>query len=353
MVLSVVERRIGKRRATAPPPQPPPSRVVPALSALAFGGVLFGLGSLLLRRLRRPRAVRARIASRPAQGGSLTPRPAQGGAADAPAARREAEQVRQLMPTAAPRPRSRVTRAQPPQAAAPREGGAPPRKQHKVRRGCSFQSLGSFELLLPTGASLPHTRQPLTRRPPAVAGAVGGRVPPGAAARDDRWLANGRALCGASTPLRGASPSDTPHAACLRRHYVPCMRLRRPPAVRRSYQSAKRRRKRPNPKAFASDALLTRFHRCFQVQIGRVASNDFVINDTEVSSQHARLAWDTAASVWQLVRAAQCREPARLAGTASVSPVHTACQRLRRAWFAALMRSFRGRLTLVHSTGLV
>jgi hypothetical protein len=51
--------------------------------------------------------------------------------------------------------RSRVTRAQPPQAAAPREGGAPPRKQHKVRRGCGFQSLGSFELLLPTARPCP------------------------------------------------------------------------------------------------------------------------------------------------------------------------------------------------------
>lgn len=93
MVLSVVERRIGKRRAAAPPPPPPPSRVVPALRAVAVGGVLFGLASLLLRRLRRPRAVRARIASPPAQGGSLTPRTAQGGAAEARAARREADQV--------------------------------------------------------------------------------------------------------------------------------------------------------------------------------------------------------------------------------------------------------------------
>jgi hypothetical protein len=84
-----------------------------------------------------------------------------------------------------------------------------------------------------------------------------------------------------------------------------------------------------------------------------VASNDFVINDTEVSSQHARLAWDAAASVWQLVRAAQCREPARPAANAGLSLVPTACLRLRRAWFAALMRLFRGRLTLVLSTGLV
>jgi hypothetical protein len=41
---------------------------------------------------------------------------------------------------------------------------------------------------------------------------------------------------------------------------------------------------------------------CTQVAIGRVAANDFVINDTEVSSQHARLAWDATQAAWQLVR---------------------------------------------------
>ena len=33
-----------------------------------------------------------------------------------------------------------------------------------------------------------------------------------------------------------------------------------------------------------------------------MASNDFVINDTEVSSQHARIAWDDNLVAWQLVR---------------------------------------------------
>jgi serine/threonine protein phosphatase PrpC/pSer/pThr/pTyr-binding forkhead associated (FHA) protein len=37
-----------------------------------------------------------------------------------------------------------------------------------------------------------------------------------------------------------------------------------------------------------------------------VATNDFVINDTEVSSQHARIAWDDAQHVWQLVRIPSC-----------------------------------------------
>jgi hypothetical protein len=36
--------------------------------------------------------------------------------------------------------------------------------------------------------------------------------------------------------------------------------------------------------------------------VGRVGSNDFVINDTEVSSQHARIAWDDNLAAWQLVR---------------------------------------------------
>ena len=39
-----------------------------------------------------------------------------------------------------------------------------------------------------------------------------------------------------------------------------------------------------------------------QLNVGRVGSNDFVINDTEVSSQHARIAWDDTTSAWQLVR---------------------------------------------------
>jgi len=46
-------------------------------------------------------------------------------------------------------------------------------------------------------------------------------------------------------------------------------------------------------------------HAC-QLNIGRVATNDFVINDTEVSSQHARIAWDDAQHVWQLVRIPAC-----------------------------------------------
>ena len=39
-----------------------------------------------------------------------------------------------------------------------------------------------------------------------------------------------------------------------------------------------------------------------QLNVGRVAANDFVINDTEVSSQHARIGWDPDRQRWQLVR---------------------------------------------------
>ena len=69
MVLHVVERRIGKRRAAPPPPpaKAPPS--VPPLAPLALGGVALGLGLLLVRLLRRPRPVRPRISRAAGAGG--------------------------------------------------------------------------------------------------------------------------------------------------------------------------------------------------------------------------------------------------------------------------------------------